>query len=246
MADVVEPNMSQHQPASYSVYQRTGGIDTRGALETTVAGERLLLYPERGAFIPRLGTAVVADLHWGKAATFRAANIPIPTGTTAADLARLTRFIARTNAARLVVLGDLIHARAGRHRDTFAALQAWREQHESLEIVLVRGNHDVHAGDPPASLRIETVDAPWYLGPFACEHEPVPRPGAYVLAGHLHPSVTIAGKARQRERLCCFAFGPGVGILPAFASFTGGGAYTRAEDDRIFAIVEDEVVAIGA
>lgn len=222
----------------------TTAIDARGALEVGIAGERLLLYPERGAFLPRLGAAVVADLHWGKAATFRAANVPIPTGTTAADLARLTRFLARTGAQRLVVLGDLIHARAGRHRDTLAALQQWRDAHASLEIVLVRGNHDTHAGDPPPSMRIDAVDGPWMLGPFTCEHEPDAQPGRYVLAGHLHPSVTIAGKARQRERLCCFAFGPHVGILPAFASFTGGGAYQRAESDRIYAIVESEVVAL--
>ena len=244
MADVVEPNLSHRTPASYSLNRETAAVDTQGALETVVAGEHLLLYPERGVFIPRLETAVVADLHWGKAATFRAANIPIPTGTTAADLARLTRFVSRTNPRRLVVLGDLIHARAGRHRDTFAELQAWRDAHDSLEIVLVRGNHDSHAGDPPASMHIEVVDGPWMLGPFTCEHEPEPQAGRYVLAGHLHPSVTISGKARQRERLCCFAFGPSVGILPAFASFTGGGAYTRAENDRIFAIVENEVVAL--
>jgi len=218
--------------------------DTAGIFETTVAGERLLLYPERGAFIPRLHTAVVADLHWGKAATFRAANVPIPTGTTASDLARLTRFVRRTRARRLVVLGDLIHARAGRQPGTLAALQAWRDEHVALEIVLVRGNHDAHAGDPPASMRIECVDGPWPLGPFTCEHEPEPRPGAYVLAGHLHPSVTIGGRARQRERLCCFAFGPSVGVLPAFASFTGGGAYERGDEDRIFAIAEDEVIAV--
>jgi DNA ligase-associated metallophosphoesterase len=222
-----------------------GEPDTAGACETTVAGERLLLYPERGALIPRLHTAVVADLHWGKAATFRAANVPIPTGTTATDLARLTRFIARTRARRLVVLGDLIHARAGRQPGTFGALQAWREAHDALEIVLVRGNHDSHAGDPPASLRIECVDGPWALGPFTCEHEPEPQPNAYVLAGHLHPSITLGGRARQRERLCCFAFGPSVGILPAFTSFTGGGAYHRSEADRIFAIAEDEVIAVG-
>lgn len=222
----------------------TTDVSTQGSLEVNVAGEALRLYPERGLYLPRLRTAVVADLHWGKAAAFRAANVPIPTGTTAADLARLTRFIARTGAERLVVLGDLIHARAGRHRDTLAALQAWRDAHETLEIVLVRGNHDTHAGDPPSSMRIDAVDGPWALGPFTCEHEPEPQVGRYVLAGHLHPSVTIAGRARQRERLCCFAFGPHVGILPAFASFTGGGAYHRDEQDRIYAIVESEVVAL--
>lgn len=217
---------------------------TDGTLSVEVAGERVVLYPERGMHMPALETAVVTDLHWGKAATFRAMNIPVPTGTTAADLARLSRLIDRTGASRLVVLGDLLHARAGRQKDVLDALHAWRERHAALEMVLVRGNHDSHAGDPPPSMRITCVDGPWMLGNFTCEHEPEPQPGAYVLAGHLHPSVTLGGRARQRERLCCFAFGPHVGILPAFASFTGGGAYRRADDDRIYAIAEDEVIAV--
>ena len=137
-----------------------------------------------------------------------------------------------------------IYARAGRQKDVLDALHAWRERHAALEMVLVRGNHDSHAGDPPDSMRITCVDGPWMLGNFTCEHEPTPQPGAYVLAGHLHPSVTLGGRARQRERLCCFAFGPSVGILPAFASFTGGGAYRRADEDRIYAIAEDEVIAV--
>ena len=215
-----------------------------GGFDTVVAGERVLLYPERGLLIPRLRTAVVADLHWGKAATFRAAHVPVPGGTTAADLARLTTFIARTDAIRLVVLGDLFHARAGRQPDVLDALQRWRDAHNALEIVLVRGNHDVHAGDPPPSLGIECVNGPWTLGPFLCEHKPAAQSGAYVLAGHLHPGVTIGGKARQRERLRCFVFGASVGILPAFASFTGGGAYDRAEGDRLFAIVDDEIIQV--
>ena len=217
---------------------------TDGTLAVDVAGERVVLYPERGMYLPAHDTAVVTDLHWGKAATFRAAHIPIPTGTTATDLARLTNFVERTGATRLVVLGDLIHARAGRQKGVLDALHAWRERHDALEMVLVRGNHDSHAGDPPESMRIHCVDGPWMLGNFTCEHEPEPQPGTYVLAGHLHPSITLGGRARQRERLCCFAFGPSVGILPAFASFTGGGAYRRADDDRIYAIAEDEVIAV--
>lgn len=216
-----------------------------GTLETVVAGEPVVLYPERGLFIPGLSAAVVADLHWGKAAAFRAQHVPVPAGTTSADVGRLGRFVERTSASTLVVLGDLFHARAGKHPRTLAVLDAWREEHPELNIVLVRGNHDSHAGDPPGSLKIMCVDGPWKLGPFTCEHVPVERLGEYVLAGHLHPSVSLKGRARERLRLCCFAFGPGVGILPAFSSFTGGGMYQRADGDRIFAIAEDDVLALG-
>ena len=55
----------------------------------TIAGEDVQLLPERALYWPRACTLVVADVHWGKAATFRAAGIPIPSGTTTEDLARL-------------------------------------------------------------------------------------------------------------------------------------------------------------
>ena len=110
----------------------------------------MLLLPERALFWPRAGTLVVADLHWGKGATFRAAGIPIPVGTTSDDLARLDGALLRTGARRLVVLGDLFHARAGRiATHTLAELRRWRGAAPELEILLVRGNHDRHAGDPP-------------------------------------------------------------------------------------------------
>jgi metallophosphoesterase superfamily enzyme len=50
----------------------------------------ILLLPGRAAFLPASATLLVADLHLGKAATFRQAGIPVPEGSAQADLARLT------------------------------------------------------------------------------------------------------------------------------------------------------------
>ncbi len=65
-----------------------------------------------------------------------------------------------------------------------------------------------------------------------------------MLAGHLHPAVSLSGPGRQRERLPCFLFGERVGILPAFGDFTGGAAVRPRPGDRVFAVAEDEVVPI--
>ena len=138
-----------------------------------LADEEVLLLPERALFWPRAGTLVAADFHWGKGATFRAAGIPIPMGGTGDDLARLDAALLRTCARRLVVLGDLFHARAGRIASrTLAELRRWRDLRSELEILLVRGNHDRHAGDPPADLRINCVNAPAFVPPFELRHEP--------------------------------------------------------------------------
>lgn len=214
--------------------------------EFEVAGENVGLSAHRALFLPRHDTLVVADLHWGKAATFRAKGVPLPPGVTASDLERLTAAVHESSASRLVIVGDLLHARAGRHERTLRAVADWRSIHPNLEIVLVRGNHDTHAGDPPAALNIECVDGPLIVGPFACQHHPTAHPTHYVLAGHLHPHVTLHGRGRQSLRLPCFAFCERGAILPAFTSFTGGGAYTPGAGDRIFAIVENEIVQTAA
>jgi len=214
-------------------------------MEIIVAGTSIMLLPERAIYLPQHNALVVADLHWGKAAAFRAAFVPIPTGTTANDLTRLTQALNRTGASQLVVLGDLLHARAGRHHDTFEVARAWREQHAQVAITLIRGNHDAHAGDPPRSLRITCTDEPIVLGPFRGIHHAVPSPDGYVLGGHLHPCVTMRGRGRQSVRLPCFVFGTQVGILPAFSSFTGGGMYEHQDGDALYGIAGDEIIAIG-
>lgn len=212
----------------------------------SLAGEDVRLLPERALFWPRACTLVVADVHWGKAATFRAAGIPIPGGATGEDLARLDRALRRTGARRLVVLGDLFHARAGRIATrTLAELRGWRERTRGLEIQLVRGNHDRHAGDPPDDLRINCGNAPAHLPPFVLRHQPEASAEGYTLAGHLHPALVVSGPALQRERLPCFLIGPRLALLPAFGSFTGSAPVRPDPGDRAFVIADGEVLSVG-
>ena len=126
-----------------------------GAAVVTLAGETVELLAERALFWPRARTLFVADVHLGKAAAFRAGGVAIPRGATANDLARLDALIERTAASRLVVLGDFLHAAAGRVPALHAAFTRWRAAHAALSITLVRGNHDVRAGDPPPAWDID-------------------------------------------------------------------------------------------
>ncbi len=213
-------------------------------LSLTVAGATVQLLPERAIWYAAERALFVADLHWGKAAAFRAAHVPVPMGTTANDLARLTTVLAATNAQHLVVLGDLLHARAGRHDDTLRTIAEWRERHAALQITLVRGNHDAHAGDPPRELGIACIDDPLRIGPFLGVHEPEERGDGYVLSGHLHPSVTVRGRGKQALRLPAFVFGRDRAVLPAFSSFIGGGMYESQPGDRCYAVAGDEVLEL--
>jgi len=213
-------------------------------IETTVAGERVLLLAERALFRPRTGELLVADPHWGKAAAFRAAGVPVPGGTTAEGLDRLSRALERTGAARLVILGDLFHARSSKQAATLDAVRAWRGRHAALPVTLIRGNHDRHAGDPPGELGIDCCEAPCAAPPFLLAHHPYEAEEGYVLAGHVHPSVTLRGVGRQRERLPCFHFGARVGVLPAFGAFTGTADVAVSPGDRVFVVAGDTVLPV--
>jgi len=209
-----------------------------------IAGVPVLLLADRAMYCETLRTLYVADVHIGKTATLRALSVPIPSGTTASDLCRLTNLIAQTGAGRLVVLGDLLHARQGRAPSTFETVRKWRRAHSQLEIKLVRGNHDVGAGDPPADWDIECVTSPHVDGPFALCHHPCENDVAYTLAGHVHPAVRVSGHARQSLRLPCFHASRRVMVLPAFGSFTGTAYIERAPGDRVFAIAGDEIIEV--
>jgi DNA ligase-associated metallophosphoesterase len=207
-------------------------------------GESLLLLPERALLWERTATLVVADAHLGKAAAFRAAAIPLPGGTTTEALTRLSAALDRTAARRLLLLGDFFHARAGRAARTLAAIAAWRERHKDLEVVLVRGNHDRGAGDPPREWSFACHDEPWIEPPFAFRHHPEEE-RRYVLAGHIHPAVSLSGMGGQREKLPCFLFGERIGLLPAFGDFTGGATVRPRRGDRVFVVAGEEVVGVG-
>ena len=213
-------------------------------LAVEIAGETFILLPERAAYWTRTRTLLLADPHFGKAAAFRAAGIPVPSGATAEGLARLDAALTRTGARRIVCLGDFLHAREGRAPGTMHALEEWRRQHAELELMLVRGNHDRRAGDPPLELGISCVSSPHYETPFVFAHHPAYSSDGYVLAGHLHPGVRLSGPGRQHARLACFWLGPTVGVLPAFGDFTGLADVEPEEGDRVFVVVEQQVTEV--
>jgi len=198
-----------------------------------VGGEQLLLLPEKAVFWPAERMLVIADIHFGKAAAFRAQGVPVPRGTTSENLAGLDFLVAAHGARHIMFLGDFLHARASHASSTQEAMLAWRRRQAGLALTLVRGNHDLHAGDPAAALGIALVDEPYTIGPFAfCHHPDMDVPG-YALAGHVHPVYVLATRF-DALRLPCFVVGRERMILPSFGSFTGGHAIRPAPGDSIY------------
>lgn len=210
-------------------------------LTVEIAGETLWLLAGRALYWPAEQALLIADAHFGKAATYRTLGQPVPRGTTARNLQRLDGLLTSYPTRRLVFLGDFLHARPARAGSTLAALQAWRKRHAELQIVLIRGNHDRSAGDPPAELAMEVVSEPWRMGPFALCHEPLDCPGLHVLAGHLHPLFVLRGWGRDRVRMPCFSIEENITLLPAFGEFTGGMAIEAAPGRAIYGALDGGV-----
>lgn len=213
-------------------------------IQMIVAGEPILLFAARAMFIPRLNALVIADAHWGKSATFRAASIPLPEGDLADDLARLSGVLNITQAKHLWILGDLLHSKRGLDETTITTVSAWRPTHPALDVLLVRGNHDHSAGDPPPDWGVRVVNAAYFAPPFALVHQPAAVPDHYALAGHLHPAALLMGKGKQRIKLPCFWFGKSIGVLPAFSAFTDGGIIAPNAGDQVAAIADDEIFMV--
>lgn len=220
-------------------------------------GLTVWLHPSGVAFLPEHATLLVADMHLGKAASFRRLGVPVPAGSTATTLQALGDALASlggTPVQHLVFLGDLLHAARGRSpalsQVVEQALTAWRGKCPGLRVHLVRGNHDRAAGDPPSEWAIELQTEPWLMGPWALCHEPQPVTGAYTLAGHWHPCIGLRGGARERLRLPCFWFGDtahhAVGVLPAFGDFTGMHPIQRRLGDRVWAVADEAVREVSA
>lgn len=228
--------------AAHSVDHSAAHSAEGGTLDVTVLGEQLSLLSQRALLWRARKMLIVADIHFGKAAAFRAGGIPVPHGTTRANLDALDALVAAHEVAHIVFLGDFLHARTARAPATMLALQRWRERHPDLQLTLVRGNHDRHAGDPPPQLDVDVVDEPWRVGPLALCHHPQEAADAYVLAGHVHPVVRLA-VGRDSLRLPCFVFGAKQATLPAFGAFTGGYDVRGEQGEQLFVCTDDRVFA---
>lgn len=218
----------------------------------------LRLMPEKGAYCHAQRTLFVADLHIGKAAVFRARGLPVPQGTTTETLARLSAALHRSGAERLVVLGDLLHARESHAHSTMAVMRRWRLAHAALDCVLLQGNHDRHAGELDAALGFQTRLGSYDTAALVGVHDPADARATQasrqaagdarlLLAGHLHPVAQLKGRLDQL-RLPCFWLHEGVLTLPSFGAFTGGHALDlqggRIAQGRAFAVAGDSVVAL--
>jgi len=209
--------------------------------ETIINGENLLLLPQRALFWKARASLILGDLHMGKDVHFRRQGIGIP-DTGVQDLERLSQLIQKYQASEVYLLGDVYHTK---QPETWAKVDRWVQEHPLVNFHIIRGNHD-RGSLTHTSQNIQVSDHPLQVGPFQLQHEPPSSPNSeiYILSGHIHPCVTIVGKARMKITLPAFIFKSRYGILPAFGSFTGNAVVEVTKDDRVFAIAHSQVLPV--
>ena len=213
----------------------------------------IVLLPGRAAFLPQTSTVVCSDIHLGKAATFRHAGMPIPEGSAQRDLQRLTAIIQTYNARRLLIAGDLFHARSGCTEhvlDEFSVFCEQVRQSHNTEVVLVLGNHERSLGNKfrPHEIGIKRCEKEIIEPPFRFIHDHQShfdaQPDSFTIAGHVHPTVTIKGTSGDRLTCRCFVTTGTTLLLPAFGSFTGGYTIRPSNLTRIWLAQIDGVLPI--
>tara|TARA_Y100000385_G_scaffold6157_1_gene6819 strand:+ start:463 stop:1215 length:753 start_codon:yes stop_codon:yes gene_type:complete len=243
--------MTQKHSSSSPLARDTQGIRIATAESGTLPTDTdVVLLPGRAAFLPQTSTVVCSDIHLGKAATFRHAGMPIPEGSAQHDLQRLTGIVQRYRAQRLLITGDLFHARSGCTQQVLDDFSAFCEQvrlSHNTDVVLVLGNHEQSLGKKfqPHEIGIKRCEEEIIEPPFHFIHDQTKQseaqPNSFTIAGHIHPTITIKGTSGDQLTSRCFVTSPNQLILPAFGSFTGGSRIKMNQASRVWLAGESDV-----
>lgn len=211
-------------------------------------GQELIVSAKRVLYYPAEDTLILSDIHLGKAGHFRKNGIPVPIDINQDNLNRLDACIELFNPKKIIFIGDLFHSEANTEWDDF---HDWRTRHRKLSMTLALGNHELYSPQKYEALGLK-VASHVDLNGLRFRHQPEPSGAKPIessevsasICGHLHPGIKLAGKGKQRLVLPCFAHYEQQLILPAFGTFTGLHMITMKEALQLYAIAENELIAL--
>jgi uncharacterized protein len=206
------------------------------------------LSPERVIFWEDEKTLILSDSHFGKTGHFRKSGVPVPQNIFLEDLQRLFNLLQFYKPEQLIVVGDLFHSKSNKEHLLF---EKWRNDFTQLEVLLVKGNHDILNTSWYEQVKINVfAEEPLRIRNLAFMHDYTDidkfpqHTEAYFLTGHLHPGVSIRGRSRQSLSFPCFYFNDQFAVLPAFSKFSGLALINKQKTDNVFAIVNNELIEV--
>jgi DNA ligase-associated metallophosphoesterase len=215
-------------------------------LTVSIEGIELRFLAQRGLYWPEQETLFIADTHFGKEATFRSAGIAAPRGCTGGTLASISNMLRQCHASRLVLLGDMFHAKTSISEDIRNSLDTFFVDHSEVKFSLVLGNHDLHIKRLPSHWPIEILETGTMLGRISISHVPrAPEPGSdLLLCGHIHPAYRLVSRSDSIGKLPCFWLSQNQLVLPAIGEFTGTEVIKPKKSDRTWVIADGQIVEI--
>ena len=208
----------------------------------TIHDQKLWLSSQRSIFWEEQKALIVSDVHFGKTGHFRKSGIAVPQAVYKEDLQRLVSLLNYFKPEQLIVVGDFFHSHANTELEWF---KKWRADFARLKIILVKGNHDILKADWYKAADIDLIESEYRLNSFLFTHDKCDdHKDLYTFCGHIHPGVIINGLGKQSLRFPCFYFAKDHCILPAFSKFTGAVSMEMRAAKKVFAIVENSLIAV--
>jgi len=216
------------------------------SIQVSIEGINVWLLSKRGLYWPEQQTLFIADTHFGKEATFRSQGLAVPRGSTQGTLTTIAKMISECQASRLILLGDMFHARSSISQDVKESLDAFFAAHSKLRFSLVLGNHDRGIRTLTNSWPIEILDSGTSIDSISISHLPQePSPATkLLLCGHLHPAYRFSSKMDSVGKLPCFWLSNRQFVLPAIGEFTGTQVIQPSKSDQTWVIADDQVLRV--
>jgi DNA ligase-associated metallophosphoesterase len=187
--------------------------------ENVLLDGRLALFHESQRWL------AVADLHFGYELSQRAAGSLFPLWGMQSIQTRLEELLSDYTPAQLLLLGDLVHDRAGAEE----LLVLVERLKKSCDVILIAGNHDRHMKD------VDLVDE-WQNDGFHFHHGHCASEerGCIQIIGHHHPAAVVRDGAGLRLKLPAFVQQKNCWIMPAFSPWAAGAEWPRDDASRVW------------
>lgn len=216
---------------------------SQGKLSIHWEGEELQLLPEKSIYLPKSKALLIADPHFGKAAHFRKAGVPIPESVHTNDFVKIQKLLNDYPSETVYFLGDLFHSD---WNTSWNDLEVFLEYFPEISFHLIKGNHDILPAEIYRSELWQVHESTLVLERLLLSHEPleVIQEGLLNVCGHIHPGVSLRGKGRQQLKAACFFFRQNQLVMPAFGRFTGLATIKVQEGDIAYVVADKKVIAI--
>lgn len=226
----------------------SNACSTQTSAMISVGSASLQLNPTGSVYWEAENSLLVADLHLGKETSFRKAGMPLPGNASAKTCRALLKEISHFQPTRVIVLGDLVHARCSWSQELEEIIA---ELCNSCRIDLIVGNHDLGSrmqlqacGLILHEPYLEMADLQLIHDPGAVDAKRLDGNSKHIVAGHLHPGLRLGSATTDSVQLKCFLVSPSLLVLPAYGFLTGAKCLPLENAQTAFVIADNALLKV--